>query len=214
MSKKYVLFDLDGTLTDSCDGILNSIEYALKSYGITVEDRDSLRPFLGPPLAESVKKYYGFDDEKALDFVGKYREYFSVKGLFENQVYPGIEALLQELKDQGYILMVATSKPEPFTCRILDHFDLTKYFDFIGGATMDERRVHKGDVIRYVLESNHLENLAEIMMVGDRRNDVQGAKENGIEVTGVLYGYGDLEELQTAGADYIAETVADIQKFL
>lgn len=214
MSKKYVLFDLDGTLTDSCDGILNSIEYALKSYGITVEDRDSLRPFLGPPLAESVKKYYGFDDEKALDFVGKYREYFSVKGLFENQVYPGIEALLQELKDQGYILMVATSKPEPFTCRILDHFDLTKYFDFIGGATMDERRVHKGDVIRYVLESNHLENLAEIMMVGDRRNDVQGAKENGIEVTGVLYGYGNLEELQTAGADYIAETVADIQKFL
>lgn len=214
MSKKYVLFDLDGTLTDSRDGILNSIEYALKSYGITVEDRDSLRPFLGPPLAESVKKYYGFDDEKALDFVGKYREYFSVKGLFENQVYPGIEALLQELKDQGYILMVATSKPEPFTCRILDHFDLTKYFDFIGGATMDERRVHKGDVIRYVLESNHLENLAEIMMVGDRRNDVQGAKENGIEVTGVLYGYGDLEELQTAGADYIAETVADIQKFL
>ena len=211
---KYVLFDLDGTLTDSQEGIINSILYALKSFGIAVEDRNSLRPFLGPPLLESMKKYYGFDQEQAELALKKYREYFSTTGLLENRVYPGIPQLLEKLKRRGYILMVATSKPELYTLQILEHFDLQKYFSFVGGATMDEKRVHKGDVIRYVLESNRLEDRSEVIMVGDRCNDVQGAKENGIQVIGVLYGYGDREELESAGADFLAKQVEELLRFL
>lgn len=215
MKKQYILFDLDGTLTDSQEGIMNSIEHGLACYGIRVEDRSSLRPFLGPPLIDSVMKYYGFDREKAAEFVVKYREYFSTRGLFENRVYPGVEKLLKTLKEAGYTLMLATSKPDGFSRQILEHFGLDHYFAFIGGATMDERRTHKGDVIRYVLESNGLtDRLEEVMMVGDRENDVLGAKENGIEVIGVLYGYGDREELESAGADHIVENVEDIAALL
>lgn len=215
MKKQYVLFDLDGTLTDSQDGIINSIIHGLSYYGIQVEDRSSLRPFLGPPLIDSVMKYYGFDLEAAKDFVVRYREYYSSKGLFENQVYAGVREMLEELKSEGYKLMVATSKPEMFAKMILEHFDLLQYFDFVGGATMDEKRTNKGDVIRYVLEENGLtDQIQNMAMVGDRENDVYGARANGIPCIGVLYGYGGLEELQKAGADYLAEKPEDIRKFL
>lgn len=214
MRKKYVLFDLDGTLTDSQAGIMNSIEYALRYFDIRVEDRSALRPWLGPPLTDSLKKYHGFDREQALEGVKKYREYFDEKGIFENKVYPGIEALLEKLRDQGQILIMATSKPETAARRIADHFDLAKYFTFIGGATLDDSRVHKGDVIRYVLEANHIEDLSAAIMVGDRENDILGAKQNGLESIGVLYGYGSRNELAAAGADYIAETVEDIARLL
>lgn len=214
MKKKYVLFDLDGTLTDSQEGIMNSIEYALAYFGIQVEDRDLLRPWLGPPLKDSMMKYYGFDQEKALTGIRQYREYFDKKGIFENKVYPGIEALLQNLQEQGYILMTATSKPEVAAKRILDHFNLSQYFYYVGGATLDESRVHKGDVIHYVLERSFINDLSEVIMVGDRENDIFGARQNGLESIGVLYGYGTLEELQTAGADYLAETAGKIADFL
>lgn len=214
MKKKYVLFDLDGTLTDSQEGIMNSIEYALDSFGIQVEDRAALRPWLGPPLVDSLMKYHGFDREQALKGVEKYREYFDVKGIFENRVYDGMEALLSGLQAEGYVLMTATSKPEVAAKRITDHFGLTKYFTFVGGASLDDSRVHKGDVIRYVLESNQIQDLSEVMMVGDRENDIMGAKQNGLESIGVLYGYGSRDELEAAGADHIAETVEDIARYL
>lgn len=214
MRKKYVLFDLDGTLTDSQDGIMNSIEYMLRHYGIQVEDRSALRPWMGPPLSDSLMRYYGFNPEQAQEGVKKYREYFDKTGIFENRVYPGMEQLLEKLQAQGYLLMTATSKPEVFAKRIMDHFGLTTYFAFIGGATMDDSRVHKGDVIRYVLETNHIDDLSQVMMVGDRENDIIGARQNGLESIGVLYGYGGREELETAGADHIAETVEDIAGFL
>lgn len=214
MKKKYVLFDLDGTLTDSQEGIMNSIEYALDSFGIQVEDRAALRPWLGPPLVDSLMKYHGFDREQALKGVEKYREYFDIKGIFENRVYDGMEALLSGLQAEGYILMTATSKPEVAAKRITDHFGLTKYFTFVGGASLDDSRVHKGDVIRYVLETNQIQDRSAVMMVGDRENDIMGAKQNGLESIGVLYGYGGRDELEAAGADHIAETVEDIARYL
>lgn len=214
MRKKYVLFDLDGTLTDSQEGIMNSIVYTLQHFGIRVDDRTVLRPWLGPPLVDSLMKYYGFDRERALEGVEKYREYFDEKGIFENKVYPGIEDLLKKLQDQGYALMTATSKPEVAARRITDHFNLTRYFTFIGGATLDDSRVRKGDVIRYVLEANRVVDLSAAMMVGDRENDIMGAGQNGLESIGVLYGYGDREELESAGADHIVETVEEIARFL
>lgn len=214
MRKRYVLFDLDGTLTDSQEGIMNSIEYTLNHYGIQVENRSSLRPWLGPPLVDSLMKYHGFDRGQALEGVKKYREYFDAKGIFENRVYDGIEDLLAGLQARGHILMTATSKPEVAARRITDYFHLTKYFAFVGGASLDDTRVHKGDVIRYVLETTQIKDLSQVMMVGDRENDMMGAKQNGLESIGVLYGYGDRDELETAGADHIAETVKDIARFL
>lgn len=214
MEKKYVLFDLDGTLTDSQDGILNAIEYALKHYGIAVEDRSTLRPFLGPPLTDSMREHFGFGTEQALEAVGIFREYYNTTGLFENRVYPGIEAMLRDLQANGYRLFVATSKPEQIARRILEHFGLDGYFDYIGGATPDDSRVKKGDVIGYVLKEAGIENPVEAVMVGDRMHDVLGAKQNGMETIGVLFGYGDQEELTGAGAEYLAETADEIGKLL
>lgn len=215
MEKKYIFFDLDGTLTDSADGIINSVIYALKSYGMEAGDREALRAFVGPPLAGSFSKYYGFDEKKSLEAVERYREYFREKGLFENQVYPGIREMLEELKKRGAVLMLATSKPELFSRQILEHFDLMQYFDFLGGATMEEKRTAKADVIRYVLESCGLEDcLSQIRMVGDREYDIIGARENSIRSVGVLYGYGDRRELEEAGADTLAETVEELKKLL
>lgn len=214
MKKKYILFDLDGTLTDSQEGIMNSIEYMLDTYGIRVEDRSRLRPWLGPPLKDSLMKYYGFDEKTALEGVGRYREYFDRQGIFENKVYPGIENLLGQLKERGCRLYVATSKPETAAVRIMEHFGLSRYFTYIGGATLDDSRTKKGDVIRYVLGMIDDADKHEIIMVGDRENDVMGAKENGLEVIGALYGYGTRGELEKAGADYIAQTVEEIADFV
>lgn len=214
MQKRYILFDLDGTLTDSREGIVNSIVHALDHYGIQAEDRDSLRPFLGPPLTESFRRYFDFSEEQALEAVGYYREYFAVKGLFENQVYEGVEELVKTLQNRGYKLFLATSKPEVFAKQIMDHFGLSSYFTFIGGATLDESRLKKADVIRYVLEENQITDMSEVIMVGDRDQDVWGAKQNGIDVIGVLYGYGSREELEEAGADVIAAVPDDVRKIL
>ena len=141
-----------------------------------------------------------------------YRDYFKPYGLYENTVYEGIEEVLEMLKSQGKMVMLATSKPEPFAVEILRHFDLEKYFDFIGGATMDEKRVKKAEVIRYVLESNHITDLENVIMVGDREHDVIGAQKCGLKCIGVLYGYGNREELETAGAIDIVEKPTDLLK--
>ena len=208
-----VLFDLDGTLTDPGQGITNSVSYSLKKYGIEVEDKKELYKFIGPPLHDSFMKYYGFSDEEADTAISYYREYFRNTGIFENEVYDGIENLLKEIKASGRKIILATSKPEEFAKRILVHFGLDKYFDFAAGATMDTSRSKKGDVIAYALRESGCD-AENAVMVGDRMHDILGAKENGLDSIGVLFGYGDREELENAGADYIAENVNDILKFI
>ena len=218
MSKKYeiFLFDLDGTITDSALGITNSVMYALKKFDIEETDRTKLYKFIGPPLTESFEKFYGFTKEQSLDGVKYYREYYAVKGIFENSVYEGLAETLESLKNEGYILAVATSKPEEYAKRIADKFDFAKYFAGIYGATMDGSLIRKADVIRYALDNLGVEreNYDQVVMVGDRNNDIYGAKENGIRVIGVLYGYGDLAELQSAGADYIAKMPEEIAQII
>ena len=211
---KYILFDLDGTLTDPGLGITNAVMYALKKFNIEVPERSQLYKFIGPPLLESFEKFYGMSSEESQLALQYYREYFKPYGLYENTVYDGIKELLAELKAQGKKLVLATSKPEPFAIEILRHFKLDKYFDFIAGATMDEKRVRKADVIAYALENCGITDLSSAIMIGDREHDVLGAKEVGLESIGVLYGYGDMSELEIAGATYIAEKPKDILKII
>ena len=151
-NKDYLLFDLDGTLTDPKEGITKAVQYALKHYGIQVDDLDCLCPFIGPPLKDSFQKYYDFPEQQAKEAIQVYREYFSVTGWSQNKVFPGIPEMLGELKAAGKKLYLATSKPEVFAKRILEHFDLASYFEFVGGADLEETRVGKGDVIQYVLD--------------------------------------------------------------
>lgn len=209
-----ILFDLDGTLTDPGIGITNSAMYALEKWNIKVAERSELYKFIGPPLRDSFMNFYGFSEEQAKEAIVYYREYFKDKGIFENEVYPGIVELLQQLKASGKKIVLATSKPEEFAIRILKHFDLFDYFDFVGGAYMDGVRNKKGEVIQYALESAGITDLSTTVMIGDREHDIIGAKENGLDSIGVLFGYGSRKELTEAGATYIAETVGDILKFL
>ena len=211
---QYILFDLDGTLTDPGLGITNSVMYALKKFGLDIPDRAALYKFIGPSLQESFEKYYGFSNEKSELAIQYYREYFKVSGLYENKVYDGIEELLKNLKAQNKSVILATSKPEVFAVEILKHFQLDKYFDFIAGATMDETRVKKADVISYALDSCKRSDLSAAMMIGDREHDILGAKQIGLDSMGVLFGYGSREELEAAGATYIASNVADILKYI
>ena len=212
MKYKYCLFDLDGTLTDPAIGITNSVMHALEKYDIHVEDRSELYPFIGPPLDYSFKTFYGFTDEQAVQAIKYYREYFSVTGLFENKVYEGIPEMLQELKKKGVTVALATSKPYEFSVKILKHFDLYKYFDFFGAATMDGRISKKEDVISHLLEEMGVADKSEILMVGDRYHDIEGAIANNLNSAGVLWGYGSEEELENAGADYILAKPSEISE--
>ena len=209
-----ILFDLDGTLTDPGEGITNSVAYALKKYDIEVSDRSELYKFIGPPLKDSFMKYYGFSEAKAEEAIAYYREYFRDTGIFENKVYDGVENMLSELYADGKRLILATSKPEIFAVRILEHFGLKKYFSVVAGASMDSSRSKKGDVIAYAISLCEGFDKYTAVMVGDREHDIIGAKENGLKSIGVLYGYGDEAELKTAGADYIVDTPEDILKFV
>lgn len=209
---KYCLFDLDGTLTDPAVGITNSVMNALEKYGIHVDDRSKLYPFIGPPLDYSFMTFYGFSKEDADQAIKYYREYFSVKGLFENEVYESIPEMLAELKKRGVTLAIATSKPYEFTVRILKHFDLLKYFDSVGAATMDGSISKKEDVISKLLVKLDAKDKSLILMVGDRHHDIDGAKANSIDSAGVLWGYGSEEELSSAGAEYLLNAPMDILK--
>lgn len=211
---KTVLFDLDGTLTDPGIGITNSVMYALEKFGIKTEDRTSLYKFIGPPLKESYAKYYHFSEEDINRAVVYYREYFSEKGIFENVLYDGMAEVLDRIKGSGRKIILATSKPDKFAIQILEHFGIDQYFDFVAAATMDENRTGKAEVIAYAIESCKITDLHSTVMVGDRENDILGAKAFGIDSIGVLYGYGSREELQNAGATYLAENVEDIINLL
>lgn len=207
---KYILFDLDGTLTDAAPGITNSIKYALNKFGISAPDEHKLRACLGPPLITSFTEFFGLTEEDALKGVEYYREYFRPYGIFENEVYTGIPQLLKKLKEQGKTLIVATSKPEPFAVQIIEHFKMDKYFDFIAGSNLDNTRSKKADVIRYALDSVNISDCSAAVMIGDRKHDIIGAKETGLRSIGVLYGYAAVNELEQAGADFIAKTPEDV----
>lgn len=209
-----ILIDLDGTICDSEEGITKSVQYALKFFNIEVKDLSTLRKHIGPPLKEGFREFWNMSEEDALYAIGKYRERYSVTGVLENKLYVGIKELLQQLESSGKQVILATSKPEFYAKQIIEHFDLTKYFADICGSGMDGSRSTKGEVIDYALKKNKLNNLNEMIMVGDRLHDIEGAKENGLPSIGVLYGFGTREELETVGADYIAETVEELGSLL
>lgn len=211
---KYILFDLDGTLIEPKVGITKSVAYALNYFGIQVDDLDSLCKFIGPPLRDSFVKYYGFSKEKAEEAVAKFREYFRPHGVFENDLYDGVPELLIALKEADKKVILATSKPQVFADMILKHYDIYKYFDVVVGSELDGSREKKGDVIAFALEQAGVTDKTMAIMVGDREHDVIGAKENGLDSIGVLYGHGTLNELQEHGANGIAETVKELQELL
>ena len=211
MDQNVILFDLDGTLTDSAEGIVNSVVYALEHMGIPYESKESLRCFIGPPLQASFRNVFKLSEEQVQDAVRLFRTYFREKGIYENSVYKNVPEMLSALRNEGYTLAVATSKPEAFAKQILLRFDLAKYFRVIAGATMDG--TDKPTVIREALARLEVKPSPRVLMVGDREHDVLGAKEVGIRSLGVLYGYGSEKELSEAGAEYIASTPMDIASF-
>ena len=211
---EYIFMDLDGTITDPREGITRCFEYALNHFGIEVEDKADLEQFIGPPLRQSFKEGFGFDDEQATQAIAKYRERFLPIGMYENVVYEGMEEALQCLKEAGKVLIVATSKPEHLAVKILEHFGLDGYFDDICGSCDDKNRNEKDEVIRYALNKHGIADLDDVLMVGDRKFDVIGASKCGLKCMGVLYGFGDREELEAAGAAYIAETVEDMAQMI
>lgn len=210
---KTVLFDLDGTLTDPGVGITNAVGYALQKLGRAVPPREELYRYIGPPLLPGFRRYAGLSEAEARRALGFYREYFAPKGIFENEVYPGIPQLLAALQAAGRQAVLATSKLEPFARRILEHFDLARYFTFVAGSTLEETRTEKHEVIAWALESTHADP-ARTVMVGDRDYDVRGAAQNGIPCIGVLFGYGSRQELEDAGAAAVAADAAALQALL
>lgn len=199
MSLQYILFDLDGTLTDPMLGITNSIMYALHQMGEEVKEREAYKVFIGPPLHASFMNYCHLDDDRAQVAVDTYREYFSVTGLFENEVYEGMEAFLEKLTHAGYQLALATSKPEIYAVKIMEHFGLAKYFTHLCGSDITSKSESKADVIYKAMSLFDDANPDHYLMIGDRLHDAQGAKTHGISTIGVTYGYGSREELEAAG---------------
>lgn len=206
MKANVILFDLDGTLTDSAPGIINSIRYALEKHGLDVPEENELRKFVGPPLKEQFQKVFGLSDAEGEEMVASYREYYSTKGIYENRVYEGIPEMLSRLRKAGVRLMMATSKPEKYARIIAEHFRFAEYFEYMGGACMDGTRTDKYAVIEYVLDTCKVTDRDHVVMVGDRSHDMVGAKRAGIHSLGVLYGYGSREELEESGAELFAET--------
>ena len=211
----YIFFDLDGTLTDPGEGITNSVAHALRRFGIEPPPRQELYSFIGPPLKDSFAKYYGMNEDECTLAVKYYREYYADRGIFENELYEGVPALLSSIRERGKSIVLATSKPDVFAEKILEHFGLIKYFDFVAGAAMDETRTKKDEVIAYALEKCRLAGKQnEILMVGDRKHDVLGAAAHGIDALGVTFGYGSRDELTAASAKYLADTPDEILKFI
>ena len=210
---EYILFDLDGTLTDPKEGITKSVQYALASVDIDEPGLDKLEPFIGPPLHESFMEFYGFDRDMAMKLVEKYRERFNVTGIFENKIYPGIADMLKVLKEAGCKISIASSKPTVLVERILDHFDIRKYFDSVVGSNLDGTRTKKEEVVEEALRQ--LACVKEkTAMVGDRKFDIEGARAFGLIGVGVSFGYAQENELEEAGADYIVDSVEELQKLL
>jgi len=215
--KKYLLFDLDGTLTDPKVGICTCVQYALSSMGIEEPDLDKLEPFIGPPLKGSFMQFYNLSEEQAETAVAKYRERFQDKGLYENRIYPGISEMLQKFMSKGMFLAVASSKPTVYVEKILEHFNIKRFFKVIVGSELDGTRVNKDEVVEEALKQlfgDQPVDKSQVYMIGDRSYDIEGARRAGVESVGVTYGYGSMEELKEAKADYIVRSVEELQKFL
>ncbi|MBI4640497.1 MAG: HAD hydrolase-like protein [Candidatus Tectomicrobia bacterium] len=205
-----LLFDLDGTLSDSKAGIINSIQYALEKFHITEDDHSKLQRFIGPPLLESFRTSYQFDEFKAKQAVEYYREYYSTKGIYEGILYDGIPDLLRKLYRKKKMLIVATSKPTPYARRVLNHFALDKFFTSIVGSHLDGTRSSKKEVIECIVSDLTQVSKRHVVMIGDRDHDVRGAHANGIDSIAVTYGYGALEEIENAGPTYIVNSVHEL----
>lgn len=213
MRYKYIFFDLDGTLTDSKEGIINSIKYALDCFGEPLPDEKTLQKFLGPPLVDSFQKFCGLSRDRAELALVKYRERFSDTGIFENKVYDGIYDLLRALVNGGRVPVLATSKPRVYAERIMTKFRLRPFFKLLCGSELDGTRNAKNEVIEYAIEKSGCPR-EKIIMVGDRENDILGAKKCGIASCGVRYGYALEGELEAAGADYIANNTDELLTIL
>ncbi|MBQ7758287.1 HAD hydrolase-like protein [Anaerotignum sp.] len=209
LKQNIILFDLDGTLTDSAIGVINACQYMQKKMGMKVWDKADLKFIVGPPLMKTFTEDFSMDKETAEQAMVTYREYYTTIGLFENSVYPGIEEMLENLKAKGKRMAVATSKKEELAFRILEHFGIAKYFEVIGGDKREVGRDNKAKVIDYVLETMEAKK-EDVIMVGDRMFDIEGAHAIGIPCIAVEFGYGDRAEFEEYGADFIAATAGDV----
>ncbi|MBQ4528669.1 MAG: HAD hydrolase-like protein [Clostridia bacterium] len=214
MSKyKYLFFDLDGTIIDSFEGVTRSFAYALRHYGIHVEDMNELLPVLGPPLRDAFMSMYGFSEKDAIDAVAKYRERYSVHYVDESKLYEGIEDVLFRLYSDGFKIVLATSKPEHYARTLLEHFNISKYFYLISGASMDKSRDSKTKVLKYILEKLDIDDMSEACMIGDRKFDLCGANDLGIDAVGVLYGFGSFEELDACPNVFLAKSPEELYNY-
>lgn len=214
MKKDVLFFDLDGTLVDSAKGIIESVKYALSYFNIKESDEEKLNLFIGPPLFDAFSSIYNMSEEDANIAVKKYREnYNENKAILKFEVYKGVKNMLFELKECGYTICLATAKPKEFAKIILESAGLLKYFDYVNGASFDESKRTKTAVIKETIEKNNFKK-EKILMIGDRENDVTGAKNNGIDCLGVTYGYGDEKELIDAGCEDIVSFPEGILEYL
>lgn len=212
--KHILFFDLDGTLTDSGEGIINCVIHALNQQDWPIPDSAALRHFIGPPLMESFQSIAGMRAAQAQKAVSDYRERYASVGLFENRVYPGIPAMLNSLRQAGKRLFMVTSKPEPYSIRIAEHFGLLPYLEQICGATLDGRINSKAAVVRLALSRAGEPDPSQVEMIGDRLHDIEGARQYGIDCAYVLYGYGDRAEAEAYHASHIVSTVEELQHYL
>ena len=212
---QYLLFDLDGTLTNPKEGITKSVQYALRHFGIEVADPDTLTPYIGPPLIPSFMEFHGLTQEQALEALQVYRRRFVSVGLFENEVLDGVPEMLRSLKQKGRFIAVASSKPEPYVIKILNHFDLLQYFDEVVGASMDEKLSAKKDIIMEALRRmGKAPGDRDILMIGDRMHDVEGAQLCGLDCLGIYTGFAPEGELEDADATYVFHTIREMAAFL
>jgi len=214
INKKYILFDLDGTISDSNEGITKGVQMTLTHFGINIEDRTALLPYIGPPIRETLSTRFGLTSGQIDEAMQIYGAYYAEKGLYENELYEGVPEMLRELKRRGKVIALATSKAAVFAQRILEHFGIDDCFSCVSGGELTGYGTKKSDVIRRALDGCGAVNLNEAVIIGDRKYDILGAKEVGISSVGVLYGFGDYEELHSAGADCIAENVSDLLDIL
>lgn len=210
----YILFDLDGTITDPGIGITNSVMHALKQFDIEVADRSELYKFIGPPLADSFHNFYGIPEDRCKDAIAFYRQHYVPVGMFENELYEGILHVFAELKQCGKKVIMATSKPEEFAVKIAKHFSFYEYFDCIAGATLDERVVTKIEVMEMAIKRMQISDMSKAVMIGDREYDMLGAKHFGMDAIGVTYGYGSRQELEASGAKAIVDKPLDLLQIL